>query len=84
MCQTLSSMLNEKHVHEGGVRAHFTDRDTEVEINEWGNLPVASLFWTLMKDKLRVVETDHRIIDYVQRRKILHGVDKIQTQGRAP
>lgn len=32
-----------------------------------------------MKDKLRIIETDHRIIDYVQRHKILHGTDKIRT-----
>lgn len=76
-------MLNEKHVQEGGVRAHFTDRNTEVEINEWGNLTVASFVLDANEDKLRVVETDHRIKDYVQRRKILHGVDKIRTRGRA-
>lgn len=70
-------MLNEKHVQEGGVIAHFTDRDTGVEIHEWGNLTVASFVLDTNEDKLRVVETDHRIIDYVQRRKILHGVDKI-------
>lgn len=42
MCQTLSSMLDAKHVHEEGIRAHFTDRDTEADINKSGNLPVAS------------------------------------------
>lgn len=53
MCQTLSLILDAKHVHEGGIKAHFTDRDTEVEINRWRNLPVASLCWMLTKDKLR-------------------------------
>lgn len=35
-------MLAAKHVHEEGIKAHFTDRDAEVDINKLGNLPVTS------------------------------------------
>lgn len=38
----------------------------------------------LLLERLKTIETDHRIIDYIQKHKNLHGADKKQTQRRGP